>query len=283
MQNNFIKLIALVVIFGSLSACGKKGVAEIAPPVQTATNVVFPTPLQRATPTALPVPVTFTPMSVTPSPTVVASATATVPPSFSMGSIAATPPTPTAPAVDAGNVIADYAESVLGISVDAKSASAVNFADVLPVDVQNNLDALLAEVDESYFATFDSGFALVALGIDGVDGASVGAFALRYDAEIPADASAVLALLQTQFPKIADLPFQIEEESGLTAGGGKLLLPTPVGGLPQVGANAKGKHFTFTAKRQPDGLALSVWMGVNTTTDERNIAFVVVNRGKMTD
>lgn len=277
MQNNFVKFIAIVVILGSLSACGKKDVTEIATPVQPAQTVIFPTPVPKATVTPLPVPVTFTPPPPTPSPTVRASATATAPPSFSMGGILTPIPTPTVPADTAESIIADYAESVLGISVNAQSVSDVNFEDVLPVNVKNELDAILARADESYFATLDEGIALVALGIDGVNGASVGAFAFQDESVMPADADTAMALLQTQFPKIADLPFQLEEESGLTVGGGKLLLPTPIGGMPSVGEGAQKDHFTFTAQLQPDGLALSVWMGVNTTVEGQLVLFALVN------
>lgn len=283
MQDNSIKIIALVVILLSISACGETNVAEIATSVQPTQSVVFPTPIPKATPTVLPAPVTFTPTIVpSPSPTI-APATATAPASFSMGNTEATltaPPTPTKSTLplDVIRAVEGYFRELTGDVVYDISINDMGEEFILPADVQAKIDASLTLAQTHYVA--DTEYGTIEVGLGATDADSIAIIILPWDAEMPNNADDALSLLKSQFPVNAAANYQSQPAQGLTTNAGKLLLPTPKAGLPLVGNSAEAKSFIFAAAMGEGGVH-SVWMGIATTADGENIIFAIDSKNSM--
>jgi len=116
---------------------------------------------------------------------------------------------------DASEAIRSYADRVLGITVQVKSAGGRKGTIILPVEAQQSVDAAVTLAGATYWAVLEDGLASVSLGdgeISGdltadIESASLGVFVLTQEGTLPAGSDEALARIKATFPGIADLDY----------------------------------------------------------------------------
>ncbi len=251
---------------------------------------ILPTPIPRSTP--LPSPVLLTPTVfddaeiTTVAPTVVHLTATSHPPAFSMpgaDDAQATASSVPSMALNAADVLMQYAADGLGVSLDVLSAEKADSMPTLPQSVRtyvSDTDGL----DEIYTAELSDGWAMVAFAETLADGddhsaladrASLGVFVFRRAKPMPGNESAALAVVQATFPGLTDFSLQpvVADDAIATPVPGKLLLPTPPG---KNESEAPRDVYLFGMMEGTP--ALTVVAGVASESETQFAVFVVIGK-----
>jgi len=123
---------------------------------------------------------------------------------------------------DASEAIRSYANRVLGITVQVKSAGGRKGTITLPGKAQKSVNAAVKLAGATYWGVLDGGLASVSLGdgeISGdltadIESASLGVFVMTQEGTLPAGPDGALARIKATFPGIADLDYVARPQQG---------------------------------------------------------------------
>lgn len=180
------------------------------------------------------------------------------------------------PQVDAVNAIQTFAQEVLGLSIPNLKAGGTAGEIKLPVTTQDGVDLAIDMAGTTYIGFWNQGIGALSVGDSTVSGdwaadvkdGSVGAFLVRQDQPLPADAMTALSQVVSTYPGLENYD----------------LVETPIEGVDSQG-------FSFAA-RQVDDIRIQSWeVNLTGTTilagvapgvqDGRSVVWVVVASGAL--